>query len=119
MDRPGEALRAPRRERRVHPRVRLRLHAAYEDASGTVFLPVLDLSEGGILFGGPLAPAPGSPARVVLELPGEPALHRLTGRVVRLRRGGRGGFAMAFDPCPTTVAIRRTVERCLGMRRAS
>lgn len=118
MDRPGQTVRtAPKpAERRAHPRVALRAAAAFEDVSGTVFLSTEDLSERGLRLGGPMAPAPpaGAPVRVVLELPHEPELQRLSGRVVRVRRGSRPELAVALDPTPRAAALRRTVERRLA-----
>jgi Tfp pilus assembly protein PilZ len=101
-------------ERRARPRVRLRVEAAFEDPIGEVFLRTEDLSEGGLRLCGAVATAPGMPVHLVLELPDEPALQRLAGRVVWVARGAPGQMGVAFQPGPGTAAIARTVERRLG-----
>lgn len=109
-------MRVPRfrlAERRARPRVRLRIEAAFEDPMGDVFLRTEDLSEGGLRLCGAVATAPGMPVRLVLELPDEPALQRLAGRVVWVARGAPGHMGVAFEPGPGTAAIARTVERRL------
>lgn len=117
MDRPGPALIGS--GRRARPRVPVRLEVAYEDAGGAVFLRALDLSVGGVWLRTRMPPAVGAPARLVLELPGEPALLRLRGRVVRVRRGPEAGFAVAFDDAGTCGELERFVARQLAWRRAS
>ncbi|MDX1648874.1 MAG: PilZ domain-containing protein [Myxococcota bacterium] len=118
MDRPRPPVRsAP--ERRAHPRAALRLRVALEDASDPVFLPTADLSEGGLRLCGPVAPPPGTPVRLVLELPGEPVLQRLSGRVVRTWSAPEPGLAVAVDRAHDVGALRRVVERHLAWRRAS
>lgn len=112
-------MRHLRPERRAHPRIALRVTAGLEDTEATVFLPTADLSAGGMRLESPEPPVPGACVRVVLELPGEPALQRLTGRVVRVARGPAPGLAVAFEPGPGLDAVRRVVERRLGLRRAS
>lgn len=77
------------------PRVPLRLEAAYEDPARQVFLTTRDLSESGIYLLADEPPPEGVAARVLLELPGQPAILRLHGKVAR-REPGRG-FAVAFD----------------------
>jgi hypothetical protein len=76
--------------------VALRLEAAYEDPGRQVFLMTRDVSESGIYLLADEPPAAGVAARVLLELPGHPAILRLHGVVAR-REPGRG-FAVAFDP---------------------
>jgi len=119
VDRPGPALIRGRFERRAHVRVPVRLEVAYEDASGAVFLRALDLSAGGVWLRAPAPPPPGAPARLVLEIPGEPALLRLRGRVVRGRRAPEAGFAVAFDEAGDSRDLGRFLARRLGWRRAS
>lgn len=84
----------PGRERRA-PRLVIRLEAAYEDAERQVFLATRDLSEGGVYLLAEDPPDVGCPARVLLELPGQPALLRLPGVVARRDPGS--GFALRFD----------------------
>jgi hypothetical protein len=97
----------PGRERR-RPRVSIRLEAGYEDAERQVFLPTRDLSEGGVFLLAEDPPELGSPARVLLELPGEPALLRLPGVVARREPGA--GFAFRFDFERLPEAARRALR---------
>jgi len=81
--------------RRACPRVLLRLEAAYEDPANQVFLTTRDLSESGIYLWASEPPREGVAVRVLLELPGHPAILRLPGVVARREPGV--GFAVAFD----------------------
>ncbi len=85
----------PPDNKRGFPRVRLRLEAAYEDPAHQVFLTTRDLSESGIYLLAVEPPLADVAARVLLELPGHPAILRLHGRVARRDPGM--GFAVAFD----------------------
>jgi hypothetical protein len=85
-----------RREQRRAPRAAIRLEAAYEDADRQVFLATRDLSEGGLYLLAADPPEVGVRARVLLELPGQPAILRLDGVVARCEPGL--GFALCFDP---------------------
>lgn len=85
----------PPESRRASPRVSLRLEAAYEDLAHQVFLTTRDLSESGIYLWAAEPPLEGVAARVLLELPGHPAILRLHGVVARREPGV--GFAVAFD----------------------
>lgn len=85
------------------PRVRLRQEAAYEDPARQVFLTTRDLSESGIFLLADEPPPEGQEARVLLELPGHPAILRLHGVVARCEPGT--GFAVAFDPEMPTQAV--------------
>ncbi len=76
------------------PRVEVTLEAAYEDPQRQVFLTTRDLSETGIYLLAADPPSPGIPARVMLELPGHPAMLRLAGTVARC---DDAGFAVALD----------------------
>lgn len=76
------------------PRVAVSLEAAYEDPQRQVFLTTRDLSETGIYLLATDSPPPGVPARVMLELPGHPAMLRLAGTVARC---DEAGFAVALD----------------------
>jgi len=98
-DRPTPS-RAPRRP--------VRLEAAYEDPERQVFLPTRDLSETGVFLLERDPPPPGRWARVLLEVPGHPALLRLDGRVARREQGT--GFAVAFDPERTPEEARRALR---------
>jgi hypothetical protein len=95
-------------ERRLAPRVAVRLDAAYEDPERQVFLASRDLSEAGIYLLLQDPPRPGAAARVLLELPGHPALLRLPAVVARCDAGV--GFALAFDsermPAGSREALR-------------
>lgn len=91
-------------------RVRARIEAAYEDPQRQVFLPTLDLSESGVFLVAAEAPAVGSQAQVVLELPGQEAFLRLRGTVIRVQSEPVAGFAVCFDPhasSPEAVAALR------------
>ena len=107
MDRSGKALetsgvpRGP--ERRSCPRARSRIGAAYEDAEQQVFLYTVDLAEGGVFLVSPTHPPVGANATVLLELPGNPAILRLRGRVVRRQKRPVSGFAVRFDPLANAV----------------
>ena len=78
-------------------RVRARIEAAYEDPLRQVFLPTLDLSESGVFLLSTQAPAVGSHAQVVLELPGHEAFLRLRGAVTRVQLEPVAGFALRFE----------------------
>jgi len=91
------------------PRRAVRIEAAYEDPERQVFLPPRDLSETGVFLLEKDPPPPGRWARVLLDLPGHPALLRLDGRVAR-REEGRG-FALAFDPEHTPEEVRSALRR--------
>lgn len=113
----GDALARPP-ERRAHPRATASLEASYEDAGGQLFLRTADLSLGGVFLIAPRPPPLGSTARVLLEMPGDPVIHRLAGRVARHQESPVPGFAVAFDPerLPeaTRDALHRFVERLLS-----
>lgn len=116
MDHARQAVKAKRRrERRGARRARVRLEAAYEDPERQVFLVTGDLSESGAWLVAPDPPAPGSAARLVLELPGEAGFLRVRGEVVRRRAEQPAGFALRFDPEGTRpearAALRRFVEQ--------
>jgi hypothetical protein len=89
----GDAAAAAARAQRV----RARLEAAYEDPERQVFLPTLDLSESGVFLLSTQAPAVGSHAQVVLELPGHEAFLRLRGAVTRVQLEPVAGFALRFE----------------------
>ena len=94
------------------PRVQLRLEAAYEEPGRQIFLMTRDVSESGIYLLADEPPDPGVSARVLLELPGHPALLRLRGVVARREPGT--GFAVAFDPDempPQAVSTLRDFTR--------
>ena len=76
------------------PRVAVTLEAAYEDPERQVFLTTRDLSESGVFLLAADSPPPGVPARLMLELPGHPAMLRLAGTVAR---NDEAGFAVALD----------------------
>jgi hypothetical protein len=116
VDRPQQAVEAPRRvrasERRAHLRAALDVEASCETPDGQAFYRTRDLSAGGIFLASAERPPVGSRAKIVLELPGGPALHRLPGRVVRHQASPVAGFAVAFDPdvpVPTRDALARYV----------
>jgi hypothetical protein len=94
--------------------VRVRLEVAYEDPERQVFLVTGDLSETGAWLLAPDPPASGNAARLTLELPGEAALLRIRGTVVRRSNEQPAGFALRFDAEGTRpearVALRRLVE---------
>ena len=101
--------------RRRAARVRARADAGYEDSERQVFLPVHDVSERGIFLLAEDPPSPGSPVRVLLELPGQAELLRLPGVVARMQDASPRGFAVEFDDrsisAGTRGALRRFVER--------
>ena len=105
----------PSQDRRRAPRVRARADAGYEDSDRQVFLPVHDVSEHGIFLLAEDPPAPGSPGRVLLELPGQAELLRLPGVVARMQDVQPRGFAVEFDDRSisegTRGALRRFVDR--------
>lgn len=111
MDRPGQAVKeGARGERRAAPRRRVKLDVAYEDPYRQIFVAARDVSETGIFLLSPdPPPAPGVPARVMLELPGHPVLLRLRGTVARWEEGT--GFALRFDPERTGDDARRVLRR--------
>lgn len=120
MDHPGQALGGPGRpERRATPRTRARLEAAYEDAERQVFLVTRDLSEAGayLLVADP--PPPGRAAQVILELPDEPAMLRIRGRVVRRSEGPLSGFALHFEPDGMPESTRRALRSFVARAGAS
>jgi hypothetical protein len=124
VDRPQQALTPPRRarpsERRAHLRAGLDVEASCETPQGQAFYRALDVSVGGIFLAAADRPPVGSRAKIVLELPGGPALHRLPGRVVRHQAGPVAGFAVAFDPdvpVPTRDAVARYVVESLSPSR--
>jgi len=100
-------------ERRAHPRVPTAVEACYEDSGGQVFLRTADLSEGGLFLASSSPPPPGRFARVLLELPGQPAIQHFAGVVVRRRAEPGAGFALVFDrnrtPNSTISAVRQFV----------
>ena len=105
---PGQSVRA---NRRTAPRARVRLEAAYEDASRQVFLVTSDLSEGGVFLLTPEPPPVGLSGQITLELPTGPAILRLRGTVVRSRADAPAGFALAFDRGATPESTRRSLQR--------
>lgn len=96
-------------------RVRARIEAAYEDPERQVFLPTLNLSESGVFLLASEAPAVGSQAQVVLELPGHEAFLRLRGTVQRVQESPVSGFAIRFETgdedLETLAALREFVDR--------
>lgn len=122
MDRSGKALEntgtSPGPERRSSPRARSRLGVSYEDVDRHVFLKTADLSEDGVFLVSPALPPIGASAMVVLELPGNPAILRLRGRVTRHQTRPVAGFAVRFDaPAsagPSRRALRDFVDETLG-----
>ena len=112
MDHPGQAVDPlRRRERRGARRARVQIEAAYEDPERQVFLTTGDLSESGAWLLAPDPPAPGSAARLTLELPGEAAFLRVRGTVVRRRAEPPSGFALHFDPEGTRPEARAALRR--------
>ncbi|MCG8591941.1 MAG: PilZ domain-containing protein [Proteobacteria bacterium] len=105
-------------ERREAARVTVRLEVAYEDRDRQVFLRTRDLSEVGIFLHSPELPAVGDDATVTLDLPGQEALVRLSGRVARTESGPSAaepaGFALEFResgrPSVSRLAIQRFVQ---------
>jgi len=96
--------------RRRATRAPIRLEAAYEDADRQVFLTTSDISELGIYLLSPELPPVGEAARVTLELPGNPALLRLSGTVVRQHTSEPTGFALQFDPDALSEKLRSHVR---------
>lgn len=94
--------------RRRARRIPVRLEAAYEDPARQIFLATRDLSELGVYLVADEAPEEGVAARMTLELPGEPAILRLDGVVVR-REPGRG-FALAFETGSMTARTRSALR---------
>jgi hypothetical protein len=82
--------------------VEVTLEAAYEDPQRQIFLTTRDLSETGIYLLAADPPSPGIPARVMLELPGHPAMLRLAGTVARC---DEAGFAVALDPEQSSAEV--------------
>ena len=117
VDRPQQAVAVRRRvrppERRAHLRAALGVEASCETPQGQAFYRALDVSIGGIFLAGRERPPVGSRAKIVLELPGGPALHRLPGRVVRHQADPIAGFAVAFDP-DVPGSTRDAVARFVG-----
>lgn len=91
VDRSGQAVG----ERRAAPRIAVRLEVAYEDASRQIFLATRDVSITGLYLHADDPPEAGVEVRVVLEVPGHPAMLRLPGQVVRRDPGQ--GFAVRLD----------------------
>lgn len=120
VDRSGQALSAGRRERdrraqerRAARRVLAALEAGYQDRDRQVFLRTRDLSESGVFLLGPEQPEVGAQAKLLLELPGQPAILRLRGTVIRHDAGPPPGFAIRFDESlaeATLAALRAYVE---------
>jgi len=84
-------------QRRVHRRAPIRVEAAYEDAERQVFLETRDISEDGVYLFAPDPPEVGRAAKLVLDLPGNPEMLRLTGWVSRRDIGSRSGFVVLFQ----------------------
>jgi hypothetical protein len=95
----------------AHPRAPAALEASYEDAVAQLFLRTADLSLGGVLLIARPLPPLGQAARVLLELPGDPAIHRLAGVVARHQEAPVPGFAVAFDPASLPDATREALQR--------
>lgn len=101
-------------EKRVRPRAAIRLEAAYEDAQRQVFLPTRDISEEGVYLYAPDPPEVGAAARLVLDLPGESEILRLTGWVSRRDTGPEPGFVVKFnheDHVESASSTRRVLRR--------
>jgi hypothetical protein len=119
VDRSGKALEnagtPPGPERRSSPRARSRVGVSYEDVDRHVFLQTADLSEDGVFLVSPALPPIGASAVLLLELPGNPAILRLRGRVTRQQTRPVAGFAVRFDSQanaePSRRALRDFVER--------
>jgi len=94
------------RQRRAAERVQAALDAAYEDSERQVFLRTRDLSACGTFLFSPDPPPVGVEAHLLLELPGEAAFLRLSGRVIRREVGEHSGFALQFDSPSTENALR-------------
>jgi hypothetical protein len=105
-------------ERRSSPRARSRIGASYEDAERHEFLRTVDLAEEGVFLVSPSHPPLGARAMVLLELPGNPAILRLRGSVVRHQTHPVSGFAVRFDPHANAEsgrqALRSFVEGALS-----
>ena len=86
-------------QRRVGPRVSVRLEAAYEDRNRQVFLHSRDVSEGGIFLLAPDPPDVGDRVKLVFDLPGHGEILRLSGRVLRrdVAPGAEPGFVVCFE----------------------
>jgi len=97
----------------------VRLDAAYEDPERQVFLVTGDISESGAWLVVADPPASGSAARLTFELPGEEALLRLHGTVVRRRAEQPAGFALRFDPEGTRPEARAALRRFVEAARAA
>jgi hypothetical protein len=97
-------------ERRSAPRARSRIEASYEDADRHVFLYTTDLSEDGVFLVSPTSASVGANATVLLELPGNPAILRLRGRVARQQSHPVAGFAVRFDPQANSGADRQALR---------
>lgn len=97
MDRPGPALSAERVERRRAQRTRARLDTAYEDRERQVFLRTADVSEEGVFLLAADPPPLGAPAKLCIEVPGHPALVRVSGVVARRQLEEPRGFVVVFD----------------------
>ena len=120
----ADKLRMAWSQRRFHPRLPIRVEAAYEDAERQVFLETRDISEEGIYLFSPDPPDVGCTARLVLDLPGSPEMLRLSGRVLRRDLGARSGFVVLFqhgEQDPVAAKTRKvlrdlvnTVFRCEG-----
>ena len=114
MDRSGKAVgssgRPPGSERRSSPRARSRVGVSYEDVDRQVFLQAADLSEDGVFLVSPALPPIGAGAMVLLELPGNPAILRLRGRVARQQTHPVAGFAVRFDPRANAGASRQALR---------
>lgn len=89
-----QPVRAP--DRRRAARIRARIEAAYEDEASQVFYATRDVSERGLYLLAPDPPEIGGVVRVLLELPGQTGLLRLSGTVCRSEPGK--GFAIALEP---------------------
>ncbi len=106
-------------QRRVQPRASIRVEAAYEDAERQVFLETRDISEDGIYLFAPDPPDVGQPARLVLDLPGNPEILRLTGRVLRRDTGTRPGFVVLFHHGDRDESAGKTRKRLRDLVNAS
>ena len=100
-------------QRRIRPRAPIRVEAAYEDSERQVFLETRDISEDGIYLFAPDPPEVGCPAKLVLELPGNSEMLRLSGRVSRRDTGPRPGFVVLFqygDPDQGAAKLRKVLR---------
>jgi hypothetical protein len=105
------------REQRAAERVQTALGAAYEDSERQVFLRTRDLSARGVFLLSPDPPPIGAEARLLLELPGQAAFLRLSGRVIRREAGIHSGFAMQFDLPTSEDALRVLRSYVAGLAR--